>query len=143
MKTFSSIIHLFLCPLSFFCCYVLQNKRKMRIFVPIIICSENTVDTFTIYNYKNRNMQTVNLQYNVPVGYSLEEFVDKVNSYVARLAKRSKSEKEPIHCPNDETKEALKEAYTHIEAYKKGEKWAKEGTVNTSSVEAMLKSCGV
>ena len=28
-------------------------------------------------------MQTVNLQYNVPAGYSLEEFVAKVNSYVA------------------------------------------------------------
>ena len=29
-------------------------------------------------------MQTVNLQYNVPAGYSLEEFVAKVNSYVAK-----------------------------------------------------------
>ena len=27
-------------------------------------------------------MQTVNLQYNVPAGYSLEEFVAKVNSYM-------------------------------------------------------------
>lgn len=88
-------------------------------------------------------MQTVNLQYNVPVGYSLEEFVDKVNSYVAHLTKKNKSEKESICCPNDETKEAIKEAYSHIEAYKKGEKWAREGAVDTSSVESMLKSCGV
>ena len=41
-------------------------------------------------------MQTVNLQYNVPVGYSLEEFVDKVTSYVARLATRKKYEKESL-----------------------------------------------
>lgn len=88
-------------------------------------------------------MQTVNLQYNVPVGYSLEEFVDKVNSYVARLAKRKKSEKESLCSFDDETKEAIKEAHTHIEAYKRGEKWAKEGAIDTSSVEAMLKSCGV
>ena len=31
-------------------------------------------------------MQTVDLRYNVPVGLSLEDFVDKVNAYVARLA---------------------------------------------------------
>ena len=37
-------------------------------------------------------MQTVNLQYNVPAGYSLEEFVAKVNSYVARLAKNKRGE---------------------------------------------------
>ena len=33
-------------------------------------------------------MQTVDLRYNVPVGLRLEEFVDKVNAYVARLAKK-------------------------------------------------------
>ena len=35
-------------------------------------------------------MQTVDLKYNVPVGYSLEEFVAKVNAYVARLASKRK-----------------------------------------------------
>ena len=35
-------------------------------------------------------MQTVDLKYNVPVRYSLEEFVAKVNAYVARLARKRK-----------------------------------------------------
>lgn len=35
-------------------------------------------------------MQTVDLKLDVPVGYSLEEFVAKVNVYVARLASKRK-----------------------------------------------------
>ena len=53
-------------------------------------------------------MQTVNLQYNVPAGYSLEEFVAKVNSYVARLAKKCQAGEE--YEPNEETKAAIREA---------------------------------
>ena len=68
-------------------------------------------------------MQTVNLQYNVPAGYSLEEFVAKVNSYVARLAKKCQVGEE--YEPNEETKAAIREAQAHIEAYKRGEEWAK------------------
>ena len=69
-------------------------------------------------------MQTVNLQYNVPAGYSLEEFVAKVNSYVARLAKKCQAGEE--YEPNEETKAAISEAQAHIEAYKRGEEWAKK-----------------
>lgn len=69
-------------------------------------------------------MQTVNLQYNVPAGYSLEEFVAKVNSYVARLAKKCQAGEE--YEPNEETKAAIREAQAHIEAYKRGEEWAKK-----------------
>ena len=58
------------------------------------------------------------------MGYSLEEFVAKVNSYVARLAK--KSNEDDSYVPNQETKEAISEARSHIEAYKKGEECAKE-----------------
>lgn len=68
-------------------------------------------------------MQTVNLQYNVPAGYSLEEFVAKVNSYVARLAKKSQGEE---YEPNEETKAAIREAQAHMEAYRRGEEWAKK-----------------
>lgn len=66
-------------------------------------------------------MQTVNLQYNVPAGYSLEEFVAKVNSYVARLAKKCQAGEE--YEPNEETKAAIREAQAHI---KRGEEWAKK-----------------
>ena len=66
-------------------------------------------------------MQTVNLQYNVPAGYSLEEFVAKVNSYVARLAKKCQAGEE--YEPNEETKAAIREAQAHIEAYKRGEEY--------------------
>lgn len=69
-------------------------------------------------------MQTVNLQYNVPAGYSLEEFVAKVNSYVACLAKKCQAGEE--YEPNEETKAAIREAQAHIEAYKRGEEWAKK-----------------
>ena len=69
-------------------------------------------------------MQTVNLQYNVPAGYSLEEFVAKVNSYVARLAKKCQAGEE--YEANEETKAAIREAQAHIEAYKRGEEWAKK-----------------
>lgn len=69
-------------------------------------------------------MQTVNLQYNVPAGYSLEEFVAKVNSYVARLTKKCQAGEE--YEPNEETKAAIREAQAHIEAYKRGEEWAKK-----------------
>ncbi len=58
-------------------------------------------------------MQTVNLQYNVPAGYSLEEFVAKVNSYVARLTKKCQAGEE--YEPNEETKAAIREAQAHIE----------------------------
>ena len=68
-------------------------------------------------------MQTVNLQYNVPAGYSLEEFVAKVNSYVARLAKKCQAGEE--YEPNEETKAAIREAQAHMEAYKRGDVWAK------------------
>lgn len=53
-------------------------------------------------------MQTVNLQYNVPAGYSLEEFVAKVDSYVARLAKKCQAGEE--YEANEETKAAISEA---------------------------------
>ena len=66
-------------------------------------------------------MQTVNLQYNVPAGYSLEEFVAKVNSYVARLTKKCQAGEE--YEPNEA---AIREAQAHIEAYKRGEEWAKK-----------------
>ncbi|WP_233402006.1 hypothetical protein [Segatella copri] len=69
-------------------------------------------------------MQTVNLQYNVPAGYSLEEFVAKVNSYVARLTKKCQAGEE--YEANEETKAAIREAQAHIEAYKRGEEWAKK-----------------
>ena len=87
-------------------------------------------------------MQTVNLQYNVPVGYSVDEFVSKINSYVARLTKKSKSANECEEL-NKNTEQALQEAHAHIQAYKKRELWAESGSVDTSSVEAMLKSCGL
>ena len=91
-------------------------------------------------------MQTVNLHYNVPAGYSLEEFVAKVNAYVDKLGKKvkeAKKEEEVNYIPNEETMEAIREAQAHHEAYKRGEAWALEGNVDTSSVEAMLKSCGL
>lgn len=89
-------------------------------------------------------MQTVDLRYNVPVGLSLEDFVDKVNAYVARLAKRCQAKKEECdYGPNEETQEAMREAQERMEAYKRGEEWATQGAVDTSSVEAMLKSCGI
>ena len=89
-------------------------------------------------------MQTVDLRYNVPVGLSLEDFVDKVNAYVARLAKKCQAKKEEYdYEPNEETKEAMREAQERIAAYKRGEEWATRGAVDTSSVEAMLKSCGL
>lgn len=69
-------------------------------------------------------MQTVNLRYNVPAGYSLEEFVAKVNSYVARLAKKCQAGEE--YEPNEETKAAIRETQAHMEAYKRGEEWAKK-----------------
>lgn len=69
-------------------------------------------------------MQSVNLHYNVPLGYTLEAFVEKVNSYVAHLAKKSNVDEEFV--PNQETQEAIQEARTHIEAYKKNEEWAKK-----------------
>lgn len=50
-------------------------------------------------------MQTVNLQYDVPVGYSLDEFVSKVNSYVARLAKKRNTDESVL------TKAQKQEAY--------------------------------
>lgn len=43
--------------------------------------------------------------------------------------------------PNEETKQAIAEAKAHLEAYKKGK--AAGDYVDLSSVEAMLKSCGV
>ena len=67
-------------------------------------------------------MQSVDLHYNVPMGYTLEEFVAKVNSYVARLAK--KTDIDDNFVPNKDTKEAIREA-PHIEAYNKGAEWAK------------------
>ena len=89
-------------------------------------------------------MQTVELRYNVPVGLSLEEFVDKVNAYVVRLAKRCQAKKEEYdYEPNEETIGAIKAAKEHIAAYKRGEEWAIKDVVDTSSVEAMLKSCGL
>ena len=57
------------------------------------------------------------------MGYTLEEFVAKVNSYVARLAKKSNVDN--IFVPNEDTKEAIREAQSHIEAYNKGEEWAR------------------
>lgn len=89
-------------------------------------------------------MQTVDLKLNVPVGLTLEEFVDKVNAYVARLAKRCQAKKEEYdYEPNEETIEAIKAAKEHIAAYKRGEEWVFKDVVDTSSVEAMLKSCGL
>lgn len=89
-------------------------------------------------------MQTVDLKYNVPVGYSLEEFVAKVNAYVARLAKKSQSKQEVCdYEPNEETIEAIKEGMAHIAAIKDGTVDPNEGVIDTSSVEAMLKSCGL
>lgn len=68
-------------------------------------------------------MQTVDLHYDVPMGYTLEEFVAKVNSYVAHLAKKSIVDDNFV--PNKDTKEAICEAQSHIDAYKKGEEWAR------------------
>lgn len=45
--------------------------------------------------------------------------------------------------PNKETIEAINEGKKHIEAYKRGEEWAMKDDVDTSSVESMLKSCGL
>ena len=73
-------------------------------------------------------MQSVNLQYNVPIGYTIDEFVSKVNAYVARLAKKCQTKAEVYdYEPNEETKEAIKEGMAHLEAYKRGDEWAKEG----------------
>ena len=89
-------------------------------------------------------MQTVNLRYDVPAGISLEEFVEKVNAYVARLTKKCQTEKEKYdYEPNEATKEAMREAQEHIAAYKRGEEWVTKEAIDTSSVEAMLKSCGL
>lgn len=93
-------------------------------------------------NIIDESMQTVNLQYNVPVGYSIDEFVSKINSYVARLTKKSISVNDGKDL-NKETEEALQEAHAHIQAYKKGESLAETGSIDTSSVQAMLKSCGL
>ena len=72
-------------------------------------------------------MQTVNLQLNVPVGYSIDEFVGKVNAYVASLAKKCQPKKnEIVYEPNEETKEAISESQAWKKAYDKGEQWAKE-----------------
>ena len=71
----------------------------------------------------------------------MEDFVDKVNAYVARLAKKcQKKSEEYDYEPNEETKEAMREAQEHISAHKRGEDWATKGAIDTSSVEAMLKS---
>jgi len=68
-------------------------------------------------------MQTVNLQYNVPAGYSLEEFVAKVNSYVARLAKKCQAGEE--YEPNEETKALFVKprlTWKHISEVKNGQR---------------------
>lgn len=84
-------------------------------------------------------MQTVNLTYNVPVGLSLEEFVEKVNAYVARLVKKCQTKEETCdYEPNEEAIEAMEEARAHLAAFNRGEEWAKEGAIDTSSVEAIL-----
>ena len=58
-----------------------------------------------------------------------------------RLAKKCQTKSEEYdYEPNEETKEAMREAQEHIAAYKRGEDWATKGAVDTSSVEAMLKS---
>lgn len=81
-------------------------------------------------------MQTVNLQYNVPVGYSIDDFVSKVNAYVARLAKKCQAKTFSDYEPNEETKEAIREGQAHIEAYNRGEKWAMEGVYD--NVDEMM-----
>ena len=43
--------------------------------------------------------------------------------------------------PNETTIKAMLEAKEHITAYKRGEKWARKGAIDTSSVKSMLKSC--
>lgn len=82
-------------------------------------------------------MQTVNLTYNVPVGLSLEEFVEKVNAYVARLVKKCQTREETCdYEPNEETIEAMEEARAWREAYDRGEKWAIDQVYN--SVDDMM-----
>lgn len=72
-------------------------------------------------------MQTVNLQLNVPMGYSIDDFVSKVNAYVASLTKKCQAKKnEIVYEPNEETKEAIKESQAWKKAYDKGEQWARE-----------------
>ena len=83
-------------------------------------------------------MQTVDLRYNVPVGLSLEDFVDKVNAYVARLAKKCQTKSEEYdYEPNEETKEAMREAQAWKKAYDRGEAWAKEQVYD--NVDDMMK----
>lgn len=82
-------------------------------------------------------MQTVDLRYNVPVGLSMEDFVDKVNAYVARLAKKCQAKKEEYdYEPNEKTIEAMKEAQAWKKAYDNGEKWAQEQVYD--SVDDMM-----
>lgn len=88
-------------------------------------------------------MQTVDLKLNVPVGYSIDEFVSKVNAYVASLAKKGQTDDAACTEPNKETIDAINEGRKHVAAYNRGEEWAMKGCVDTSSVESMLKSCGL
>lgn len=89
-------------------------------------------------------MQTVDLKLNVPVGYGVDEFIAKIRSYAEHLEKKRQEKEEGCdYEPNEETIEAMHEAQEHMAAYKRGEKWATQGAVDTSSVEAMLKSCGL
>lgn len=91
-------------------------------------------------------MQTIDIRLNVPnTGtYSLEEFVAKVKSYAERLVKKNQVKKEDYEYePNEETKAAIREAQEHIAAIENGTISANDNVVDTSSVEAMLKSCGL
>ena len=89
-------------------------------------------------------MQTVDLKLDVPVGYSLEEFVAQIKDYAARLAKKYQTRADDyVYEPNEETKDAIREAKAHMSAIKCGKVNANEGAIDTSSVEAMLKSCGL
>lgn len=89
-------------------------------------------------------MQTIDLKFNIPMGYNIDEFVSKLNAYAASLIKKCQANDMTNYLePNKETIEAINEGKKHIEAYKRGEEWAMKDDVDTSSVESMLKSCGL